>query len=101
MHNWVEEYDLHCAPDYKIGLIGSLFFTAVVISSLIFPRLADIYGRKYVFLFGLILHAVACFIFMFSKSIEFTYAISFIVGASTPPRAYVGYVYFMEFMPKK
>ena len=41
LHNWVSEYDMHCAPKVKFGLFGSLFFIGVVTSSLFFPPIAD------------------------------------------------------------
>lgn len=41
--------DLLCLEPFKIGLIGSMYFIGVVLSSVIAPPLADAYGRKYVF----------------------------------------------------
>jgi len=46
LFNWIEQFDLNCAPKSEFGLFGSLFFAGVVISSFIFPRLSDIFGRK-------------------------------------------------------
>ena len=53
LSNWVEQYEMTCAPKYQFGLFGSLFFIAVVISSLIFTPLADKYGRRPLVLSGL------------------------------------------------
>ena len=53
LHNWVTDYNMTCSPKYHFGLFGSLFFIAVVLSSLLFPPLADKYGRKIVCLMGI------------------------------------------------
>lgn len=39
--NWVTDYGMTCSPKYQFGLFGSLFFIAVVISSILFTPLAD------------------------------------------------------------
>ena len=46
LHNWVEKLDLACLPSENIGYIGSAYFVGVLISVLVIPRIADIYGRK-------------------------------------------------------
>jgi MFS family permease len=65
LHNWVEEFDLYCTPKYVIGLMGSSFFIASVLSSLIFPRLADLFGRKKIFLVGFYMNTITLIIFLF------------------------------------
>jgi MFS family permease len=50
---------MECAPKYKFGLFGSLYFAAVVIGSFIFAPLADKIGRKPVTLAGVLLAAMA------------------------------------------
>lgn len=57
LDNWVSEYGMTCSPKYHFGLFGSLFFIAVVISSLIFTPMADKFGRRRLCLCGL---AIAC-----------------------------------------
>lgn len=101
LHNWIEEYDLHCTPKYIVGLMGGAFFVAIVISALTLPRLADIIGRKKVFIFGLWLHTVALIVLMFSPSLAFTFGVLMFIGIASGAKAYVGYVYMMEFMPFK
>ena len=48
LQNWVQRFGLECAEKYQFGLLGSAVFVGWAIGSLIIPRLADIYGRKYV-----------------------------------------------------
>ena len=49
-HNYIERLGLACAEKSKIGMLGSVFFTGWAISSLFITRLADILGRKSIFL---------------------------------------------------
>ena len=46
LYNWIEEFELYCAPKFEFGLFGSLYFIALVVSSLIFPALSDRIGRR-------------------------------------------------------
>ena len=88
-----------CSPKYQFGLFGSLFFIAVVISSLIFTPLADKFGRRKVSLCGIALQCIAQTIMIFSSTRVLTYCLIFIIGLAMPPRSFVGYIYTMEFLP--
>lgn len=48
LDNWFEQINLACATKAEIGLVGSLQFVGWALASAISPRLADIYGRKYI-----------------------------------------------------
>lgn len=39
-----------CEPDWKAGLLGTVLYIFWCISLLIVPRLADRFGRRYLFL---------------------------------------------------
>ena len=58
LQNWIAEYGMTCATRYEFGLFGSMFFFAVVISSLLFAPLGDKLGRKVIVLVGMILCAI-------------------------------------------
>ena len=47
LDNWVGRFNLQCTEPYLLGLLGTMFFTGIVTSGLIFSRLGDIYGRKW------------------------------------------------------
>ena len=99
LDNWVDQYDMTCAPGYKFGLFGSLYFTAVVIGSLFLTPLADKFGRRPITLIGLALVSVCETLILFSTSINFTYLLCFFLGLSMPMRVFVGYILAMEFLP--
>lgn len=46
LHNWVGPLDLHCASSLKIGILGTSFFSGLAFGFIVFPRYADIYGRR-------------------------------------------------------
>ena len=90
---------MECAPKYKFGLFGSLFFFAVVFSSLLFPPLADKKGRKPVGMTGLLIHLTFGVLMIITKSVKATQAFIFFMGVAMPARVFVGYIYAMEFIP--
>ena len=101
LHNWVEEYDLHCTTSsFEIGLFGSLFFAAFVIGSLIFPPLSDCIGRRPIALIGILVQAICSTMLMFSSSEVFTYVLLFDMGLVYPCNIFVGYVLVMELIPE-
>ncbi|CDW80647.1 organic cation [Stylonychia lemnae] len=99
LNNWVQQLDLHCIGDNELGFIGSSFFIGAFIGSIIIPRLADIYGRKKPYMFGLILYALTSLIYPFSTSLYLNYFLIFLGGISEAGRYYVGFVYLQELMP--
>jgi MFS family permease len=80
-------------------MFGSLFFAGVVLSSLIFPPLADKRGRKGVVMTGIVMHLAAGMIMLRTKTLPVTQACVFVMGLAMPCRVFVGYVYLMEFIP--
>jgi len=78
-----------------------MFFSAVVVSSLVLAPLSDKIGRKKVVIFGILLQLFASSCLLFSTSLNLTYWLVFMMGFAMPPRVFVAYVYAMEFMPIK
>lgn len=50
LNNWVDQMNLTCVDHSSIGLLGTMLFLGWMASSMIVPRLSDIYGRKRFFL---------------------------------------------------
>ena len=74
---------------------------AVVISSLVFPPLADKFGRKPIGLIGLSTHLLFGILLLLSKSQSTMYFCVFMLGLAMPARVFVGYIYAMEMMPSR
>ncbi len=55
LDNWFVELKLECVSKARIGLIGSSMFMGWALSAIFLPRLSDIYGRKKIFMFSLLL----------------------------------------------
>ena len=98
LYNWIEQFELQCAPKNEFGMFGSLFFAGVVVSSLIMPRLSDNYGRKKLSLFGTIGHFFFSIGILCSTSLNFSLAMTFMVGFSMGGRVLVGYCWLTEHM---
>ena len=100
LHNWVKEMDLYCTGSFKMSLIGSMFFVGTFLGSFVLPRMADIYGRKPLFLIGLTLYICVVVALFFAKSLALLYILMFLGGVAETGRYYVAYVYCVEMMPK-
>ena len=64
LNNWITSMSLEWAPEYKIGLFGSLYFIGYLIGSIGLTKFADEYGRKPVLLFALLVSTIAAFWFL-------------------------------------
>ena len=82
-------------------MIGSSFFLGTFIGSFILPRLADIYGRKPIFITGLVLYITTVVGLIMATKLNTLYALLVLGGISETGRYYVAYVYAVEIMPKK
>lgn len=101
LHNWIEQMNLYCTETYKVGFIGSSFFIGAFLGSFILPRMADIKGRKPIFLVGLILYFIVVIMTIFNKNLYLAWFNMFLGGISETGRYYVAYVYIVEMMPNR
>lgn len=102
LHNWVEQLDLVCVSDTKIGLIGSMYFAGWASTCLVLPLLADLYGRKWIVFSSMVVMAVVMILMTFvSRSIDLTIALVFIAGMCTSGTISTGYCYTQEFFTPK
>ena len=79
-------------------MFGSLFFAGVVVSSLIMPRLSDNFGRKKLTLIGTSGHFLCAIGILCSKSLNFSLAMTFLLGFNMGGRVLVGYCWLSEHM---
>ena len=101
LDNLLVQFNLVCDAEMKIGLFGSFFLLGICMGSITLTRLGDIYGRKPIFIFGILLVALASFILYFMTNIITGYVLGFIMGFGVTAKQYVGFSYLVEMHPKK
>lgn len=101
LNNWIQQFNLQCAPKNQFGLFGSSFFIGLVIGSFIVPRLSDLYGRKKMVIFGSTSHFIASMMVLITHSFGLSIAMIFIMGFSMGGRALTGFVFMSEHMKTK
>jgi MFS family permease len=82
-------------------LIGSSFILGTFLGSFILPRLADIYGRKIIFVIGLVLYIVTVFGLINNSNKYVLYSLLVLGGISETGRYYIAYIYTIEIFPKR
>lgn len=82
-------------------MIGSSFLLGTFAGSFVVPRMADIYGRRPMYILGLVIFIASCVGLILSTDIRAMYAFLFLGGLSESGRCYVGYVYAIEIVPKR
>lgn len=101
LDNWIQQFDLMCEPDWKGGLLGTVFYFSWCLALLIIPRQADKVGRRWLFLPS---RFFECFLFAAVLWIRDYWTlvglmVGFGIGAAG--RINVGMVYLAEWMPRK
>jgi len=71
------------------------------VGSTFLPLLADMFGRKPIFIVGLILHLVSVVGLMLGTNYYLLLALMFVNGMAEVGRYYVAYVYSVEAFPKR
>lgn len=101
LHNWIDKLDIMCAPEWHVGLISMASFIGSLATLPWLPRLADIYGRKPVFVWTNFAQLVSYTILMFTHNLNVMIASSFLYGATSAVVMGTGFVYLMEMVPNK
>lgn len=101
LNNWIQHFDLECAPKKQWGMFGALFFAGVTSGSLIIPRLSDKFGRRKMAILGNMLHLVPGALFMLSHNLNFSLFLIYIMGIGMGGRVFVGYINMSENMRAK
>jgi MFS family permease len=81
--------------------MGTSIFIGYTISSLAFPRMADVYGRKIVFNTFFLFHILGTVAILFTPTYYGIYLGLFMVGLASTIRTVVAYVYSLEFVENR
>ena len=100
LYNWNKALSLECESEERMGAIGSTFFVGFMIGAIIFLRLSDLVGRKYVVLGAYILHCIVGVMLLGAKNLETIYVALFLLGLKTSPNSQVAYIQMLEFVSK-
>lgn len=82
-------------------MLGTAFWIGFVATMLWVPRLADVYGRKWLFVGGVVASAVCYTFVVFSQNFYLTIVAIFFFGVTNTIRTIIGYIFMTELMPKK
>ena len=96
----IEQFDLYCAPKWKIGMLGAMFLVGINLGCLTIARLGDVYGRKPIYKLGFFMNLFISIAMLFMRSEVLAYATLVVFGMSITARYYVGYSYNIEMAPK-
>ena len=89
-----------CEPTWKASLLGSAFAFAQCITLLILPKLADKFGRRWIFTVTRIVDCILYTVVLFSDDYAVTLAALIGLGLTTPGRLNVGVPYLNEWFPR-
>ena len=80
----------------ELGFVGFTFLLGIVIGCLTVTKLGDYYGRKPIYMLGLVMHLGIMIGLIFSKDPIADFALLFGLGLSITARYYVGYTFNVE-----
>ena len=84
-----------------MGFIGSCYFIGFMVGALFVPRLADIFGRRWIIIFGLGFAVIGVVFVVFANSLAFIYAAMIILGIQAPATQQVSFVLITEIVGTK
>jgi MFS family permease len=102
LRNWITRLNLDCQGDaIIISLFGSYEFFGQLVACIIFPLLADLFGRR---LFTFIGMGLQTFVFIgliaFHKY-QIVYLLIFLLGNAVIIRYLIAYAHLMEFVAQR
>lgn len=100
LQNWVETMGIECRNKFQIGALGSVSFVGMAIGSLLFSILSAKFGRKVIYIGGLITTSIPLVVVLFEPHYYIGLTALFIYGVGVFPRMTIGYVYALELTPE-
>ena len=102
LRNWITRLNLDCSGDtLVISLFGSYEFFGQLVACLVFPPLADLFGRRIFTYIGMGLQTFVFIALIAFKKSHIYYILIFILGLAVIIRYLIAYSHLMEFVAKK
>ena len=97
LHNWIEDLELRCVDNWKIGMFGSIFFVGHVLGSIFLAGYGDTYGRIYLMRASQGISLVSYIIITyFTRNLLVIYFLLFVIGLLSCWRLSLSYIYGQE-----
>ena len=90
-----------CEPSWKPGFLGSVFYLFWSVSLLFVPRLADKYGRKWLYTSSRVIEAFLYIAAMVTSDYWTMVGLMSAMGLAAAGRMNVQAVYMQEWVPRK
>lgn len=94
----MEQYDLLCEPKWKIGLLGSVYFSGVLSCVVVVPWLADRYGRRWNAFINYVAFIAIVIAILLASDLMTLYVLLFLAGATFGGRAIVNFLYVVDYI---
>ena len=101
LHNWQQQLDLMCEPDWKAGLLGSCLYLFWCLNLLIVPRQADKFGRRWLFTVSRCFETGLYLAVLLVQNYWAMVGVMICLGLCAAGRVNVGTVYVTEWFPRK
>ena len=85
----------------RIALLGSVYFVGYSVACMIFPRLCDLYGRRWIYSISIWVQVFVYAGLIFSKTIVGHMILILFLGILGVGRSTIGFLYLMELQPPK
>lgn len=100
INNFIYQLNFYCTNDLWIGVLGASFLFGIVFGCSTLTRLGDVYGRKPIYMLGIVMHLFFMTFILFTTNKWVMFIMLVIFGMSISSRYYVGYTYNVEMQPK-
>lgn len=99
LHNWITRLNLDCRGDALIiSLFGSYEFFGQLVACIVFPLLADLFGRRFFTFIGMGLQTFVFIGLIAFRKYQIVYLLIFILGNAVIIRYLIAYAHLMEFV---
>jgi len=95
------DFDLYCSNKKYLDIISVIYFIASCIGGLVFPSLADNYGRKKIMMVSILIGSISIIVLGFSYDIRVLIVTLFITGFFLNGYETICLVYVTEISAKR